>query len=292
MLNLSKPAGELLSDVSVMTSDTTTIGRGAYLITQFHVIVRYLQLLVLPYGQNLDHTIPLSTSLLEPLPLLSLLLLLGVLAGAVVLWRRGEPGTQTPMAGLCRLAAFGIFWFFIALSVESSIVPIRDLMFEHRVYLPSVGFFLSVVSLVGLATGRFGRKLPWLWTGAPFGLAVVALLSVGTTVARNRVWLDGITLWSDVRDKSPGKYRAYSMLGTYYVEEGRTQEALAVLETAVRLNPKAYDSLFNLAQVYGWLGRNQEAEEVLATLKREAPERFREFETVYRSQFAFPGTAR
>ena len=292
MLNLHQPAGDILSDVSVVTADTTALNRGSYLITQFGVILTYLRLMVFPLGQNLDHDIPISYSLFEFRPLVSLFVLLCILAGAGDLWRRSASGSRSAVTGFARMGAFGIFWFFIALSVESSIVPIRDVLFEHRVYLPSVGFCMAVVALVGLVAGRIGRKLLSGWQFAAAVLVVVALIFAGTTFARNRVWRDGVTLWSDVRDKSPRKYRAYSMLGTYYADEGRTSEALTALETAVQLNPKAYDSLFNLAQVYGWQGRNQEAERILATLKREAPERYREFEAVYRSQFSVPGATR
>ena len=37
------------------------------------------------------------------------------------------------------MAAFGIFWIFITLSVESSVIPIADVIFEHRMYLPMAG---------------------------------------------------------------------------------------------------------------------------------------------------------
>ena len=285
MLNLSKASGDILSDVSAKMTDVTPFSRGEYVVTQFGVIVRYLRLLLLPIGQNLDHDIPISHSLLELRPLLSLILILGIVAGTVALWRRGSPGSRSSMAGVFRLAAFGMIWFFIALAVESSIIPIRDVMYEHRVYLPSIGFILTVVSLAALAAGQVSSKYPWTWMGVSISLVVVALFLTGATVMRNRVWRDGITLWSDVRDKSPGKYRAYGMLGTYYAEEGQTPEALVALETAIRLNPKAYDSMFNLAQVYGWLGRDQEAEAILATVKLDAPERYQEFDAVYKSQF-------
>jgi len=42
-----------------------------------------------------------------------------------------------------RLIAFGIIWFFLALSVESSFIPIEDVIFEHRLYLPSIGTFIA-----------------------------------------------------------------------------------------------------------------------------------------------------
>ncbi len=51
---------------------------------------------------------------------------------------------------LLRLIAFGILWFFITLSVESSIIPIAMVIDEYRIYLPSVGFFIALVAGVML----------------------------------------------------------------------------------------------------------------------------------------------
>ncbi|HKZ46769.1 MAG TPA: hypothetical protein VJ202_05240, partial [Thermodesulfobacteriota bacterium] len=48
-----------------------------------------------------------------------------------------------------------ILWFFIILSPTSSFVPIIDVMFEHRLYLASVGFFV----LVSLAFDRLFEYL-------------------------------------------------------------------------------------------------------------------------------------
>jgi len=62
---------------------------------------------------------------------------------------------HAPGAG--RLTAFGIFWFFMTLSVESSIIPIADVIFEHRLYLPSVGFFIAITSALFWAAERLWR---------------------------------------------------------------------------------------------------------------------------------------
>ena len=35
-----------------------------------------------------------------------------------------------------------MFWFFIILAPTSSFVPIIDVIFEHRLYLASLGFFV------------------------------------------------------------------------------------------------------------------------------------------------------
>jgi len=47
-----------------------------------------------------------------------------------------------------RIITFGVLWFFITLSTESSIIPIIDVIFEHRVYLPSIGMLTAITIAV------------------------------------------------------------------------------------------------------------------------------------------------
>ncbi len=111
-------------------------------LTEFRVLVRYITLLVLPLpGRlNLEHEVPISRSLFSPFTtLLSLLFLLALVALGFYLARRRP------------LISFFIFWFFIQLAIESSFVPL-ELMFEHRLYLPSVS--LAVILAVLLLQRR------------------------------------------------------------------------------------------------------------------------------------------
>jgi hypothetical protein len=42
-----------------------------------------------------------------------------------------------------KLIPYGVAWFYIGLSPVQSIVPVVDVIFEHRLYMPSVGFFMA-----------------------------------------------------------------------------------------------------------------------------------------------------
>ncbi|MDA9101382.1 hypothetical protein N9K06_01755, partial [Omnitrophica bacterium] len=100
-----------------------------YLFTQFNVLCTYIRLLFLPYNQNLDYDYPISRSLTEPNTIFAIVFLVIVFAlGVWAYWKKR------------RLVAFGIFWFFITLSIESSFIPLEDVIFEHRLYLPMFGF--------------------------------------------------------------------------------------------------------------------------------------------------------
>jgi hypothetical protein len=134
ILGTAAAPGDLLGDIDRTTRLLTPVSRYESLLAQFRVLMTYLRLLFLPVGQNLDFDYAISRSLLEPATLASFLFLAGLLGGALMLLWRSRQGDP-----VLRLAAFGILWFFLALSVESSVIPIADVIFEHRMYLPRQG---------------------------------------------------------------------------------------------------------------------------------------------------------
>ncbi|MBI2339606.1 MAG: tetratricopeptide repeat protein [Deltaproteobacteria bacterium] len=233
--------------------DTAEIGRLDYLFTQFRVIVTYLRLLVWPVNQNADYDYPVFHSPFIPQVFGSLLFLLSLHGLAFYLLRRA--GRLSPLSPHLRLIAFGIFWFFLTLSIESSIVPIRDVIFEHRLYLPSVGFFSAMAVVLA---GAFER---WKKARVPIALFVCASLA-GFAVAthrRNEVWKDDLTFWRDVVGKSPAKARGHHGLGMAYSERGMREAAVEEYKTALRLKPDYAEVHNNLGRVYKEQGRLPEA---------------------------------
>ncbi len=190
-----------------------------YPLTQPRVIMTYIRLLFLPYNQNLDYDYRFSSSLWEWDVLASL-------AGIVVILVMGRR-----LFARHRLAAFGIFWFFLTLLPESSFIPIRDLIFEHRLYLPLFGF------AVFLASGVFS-----LFNGKKPRLAVILLIGAAIVYSvlafnRNTVWSDEVVLCSDTVRKSPGKARPYGSRGLAYARRGMNKEALADFNRCLEIDP-------------------------------------------------------
>ncbi len=116
-----------------------------YLLTSFNVIWTYIRLLILPINQNLDYDYRVATTLFGFPTLLSFFGHIIVLGGAFWLYKK---------RGLL-LIPFGVAWFYINLSPTQSFVPILDVIFEHRVYLPSIGFFIGFIAGYELLFDRF-----------------------------------------------------------------------------------------------------------------------------------------
>lgn len=209
-----------------------------YLLTQLRVIVTYIRLLFLPLNQNLDYDYPLMAGLFNFPVLASVLFLTGILIFALKLFRN------------YRLAAFGIFWFFLALLPESSIVPLKDVIFEHRLYLPMAGYSFFLVS--GLFYLFEEKKVNF----AVFILCLMVCFYAVLTYQRNKVWKDPLTLWSDVVRKSPKKARAYHNRGRAYYAQGNRKQAYSDFNTAEELTPKFTGVVFNRA-ITRYLGEEE-----------------------------------
>ena len=207
-----------------------------YLLTQLTVVPRYLALVVLPWGQNIDHDVPVARTLSAPVLAsgAALVLLVGL---AVWLVRRSP------------LAAFAVLWFFITLSVESSVLVLTDLMVEHRMYLPMVGVALAGGGVFAAAVERAPRLVTVAGAGVAAGL-------VALTFARNVVWLSPLTLWLDAAEKSPGKSRPHANAGVGYHQVERLDEAIEQYCLALKLEPDAevaHDNLEIALEALGML---------------------------------------
>ena len=247
----------------------TDLGRLDYLRTQAVVVVEYLRLLAWPSGQSLDHDVAVQRSL-APRVLAGAGFLSGLAILAVALSRRAAPGAgRRPLDPAWRLVSLGLGWFLLTVLVESSVIPIVDLMYEHRAYLPSVGILLAFSALLALAAQRV----------APAGAARVvtlaglalALVLASLTLARNAVWQSEVALWADAASKAPAKMRPHLNLGSALVAARRLDEGVAALRRAVELDPSAAPARLALGTALHRTGRLAEAEASYREALRLAP---------------------
>ncbi|MEK6582508.1 MAG: tetratricopeptide repeat protein, partial [Nitrospirota bacterium] len=267
LIGTDKPIGDVIGELRETVQETKEIPRWSYFFTQFRVIVTYIRLLFLPINQNLDYDYPLFHSFFEPNVFLSFLFLLSICGLGVYLSYRSRHNLTSPpfanppsppfdkggMGGFpdFRLISFGIFWFFITLSVESSIIPIRDIIFEHRLYLPVIGISMAFTSAVFYFVSRFTHYASRI-THYVFSLLlpiVVIVLSIAT-YQRNTVWQDKMRLWGDVVKKSPNKARGHNNLGIAYDDKDIMDKAIEHYQIALRINQNYAEAYNNLGNAY------------------------------------------
>ncbi len=235
----------------ITAADVSQISRSDYLLTQFRVIITYIRLLFFPVNQSIDHYVPVYHSLFQLLVFASFTVLLALISTAVYLCFVSNKANKYPEL---KVLSFGILWFFITLSVESSIIPLGELIAEYRVYLPSIGMIVAFVSLAVFVAERFPEsKKPNKAVIAVFCALALMILLV-TTYVRNAVWKDEITLWENAVKTSPTLVRPHQNLGTYYSLRGRLEDARNELVTALKLDPNNYKLHNNLGIVFKKLG--------------------------------------
>lgn len=243
---------------------------GDYLLTESRVVLTYLRLLFWPSGQNVDWDFKPSHSLFEPSAALAVLAVGAILFAAAWLWRfsaRAAPAPASELRSLGRLSAFGILWFFLVLAPTSSVVPVGEVIEEHRVYLALFGIVLPVAAAGVLAARRLADEPRSLLAASVLALAGCVALGVALH-RRAQVWGSAISLWSDAAAKSPRKARPHMNLG-YALTPAQPQRAVDEYRLALQL--AANDRTINLEELKqdlaGALLRLHRYDEGIAILK-------------------------
>jgi len=194
-----------------------------YLMTQPDVILHYLRLAFWPNPLCIDYGWPFVTSLSGAVvPGIVLIVLLG--ASVWSAWRRPLAG----FAGLC---------FFLILAPTSSIVPIRDAIFEHRMYLPLAVVVSLVVTGCAMLGARFGDRLglpPARLRLAGLLLTILVAAALGArTYVRNEDYKTDRRLWEAAVAVRPDNPRAQYSLGVALGREA-TRAADPAMKQALR----------------------------------------------------------
>ncbi len=204
-----------------------------YLLTQFKVIATYIRLAFLPLNQNIDYDYPVAKTLMDFSVIAGIALISAIFIFAVRISRN------------YRLISFGIFWFFLALLPESGFIPIKDVIFEHRLYLSMAGYSIFLVSGLYYLFKEKRIKLT---------ITILGLLVISYSILayqRNGIFKDEFTLWNDVIRKSPLKARPYNNRGFDYFKKNDLERAIDDFNKAIEIDPKYAEAYNNRGIVYG-----------------------------------------
>lgn len=141
-----------------------------------------------------------------------------------------------------RVAAFFMLWVPVTLLIESSVVPL-ELVFEHRMYLPAVGFAGLLAIGIRHALER-GATRP-LTLGATALVAAHTLLALGATHHRIPQWRSEAALYEQATRVAPNSHRAWNHLGIALLGQRRGEvvpperyaRALQAFGRAIELAP-------------------------------------------------------
>jgi tetratricopeptide (TPR) repeat protein len=252
-----------------LTDPRGTVGFGvkvytpySYALTQTEVVLHYLKLSVWPVGLTLDYLdwFP-RQSLADAWPTVA------AIAGLLL----------AVMIGIFARTAWGFLgaWFFLILAPTSSVIPLQDAAFEHRMYLSLAAVVVLVVCGLARAGLWFGQRtglnrvtVPTLGVAAGVLVLVLAFL----TVVRNEDYASPARLYADNVAKRPANGRVRLNLAVQLFAAGNVTAADEQLDAAARLPLQVPTVQSERVKVFRESGRVAEAAVLAKQLLDRAPE--------------------
>jgi tetratricopeptide (TPR) repeat protein len=255
--------GGMLLVVQHMTPHTWIAGAANarnYLITQPYVIFQYFKTFFWPNGLSADYDLNPFATTDDPRFWVgfAFVILFTVCAVVAAVFKK------------MRVIGFGLLWFLIAL-LPTSLLPLAEVMNDHRIFLPYVGLVIAVAGAVSLLIDRrVAYSLP-AKIAALCALALFLCANSYATFQRNKVWKSEEALWHDVVLKSPRNGRGLMNYGNTLMAKGDFAGALDYFHRAQQLTPQYSVLLINLAIAEDATKQSAAAEEHFKDALRLAP---------------------
>jgi tetratricopeptide (TPR) repeat protein len=224
-----------------------------YARSQPGVIVHYLRLSVFPNPLCVGYDWPLASTMAQIVP--------GAIAMGLLL-----AGTVWGLMGRRGWGFLGA-WFFLILAPTSSILPLNQLVHEHRMYLSLAAEVVLAVAGTYLlwdriCPRRFQASLAstvahWF---VPLGAAAAVLVALGySTILRNADYRTSLSIWQDAVNKRPSSVLAHNNLANALIVKRRFREAIEHCNEALRRKPDYPAAHYNLGLALGAVGETDAA---------------------------------
>jgi len=218
------------------------------LLTQARSVFLYLKLIAVPANLSIDHEMGTLSSILDPAAMASVIGTVAMLAGSLLFMRRAP------------VVPFGVWWFAFVLAPSSTLVALKLIMNEQRIYLAAIG--IMFIAGAGFAVGlerAAAAKANGKRRALVCGFALVLIILAALTVHRNTQWRTPLSIWADALAKYPASLRANTQVADIYLRMERYEEALKAAKKAAVLGPDIVEARSVLASVYSEMGLQNEA---------------------------------
>lgn len=239
--------------IQKMEPDTWVPGGSSkfnYLITQPFIMVYYIVTFFFPVSLSADTDWSPLQSISDMRFWVGMMLVIGMVFTAIIFSKDKR----------LRPISWGIIWFFLALLPTSSVVPLAEVMNDHRLFFPYVGLVISVTWLIALLLYKSKEKIR---TNNLYRLSLLAVifLLLGSyaygTYQRNEVWKTDESLWLDVTIKSPKNGRGMMNYGLSQMRVGKYDIALKYFLKAEELTPYYSYVFINKAICLNAMGKDK-----------------------------------
>lgn len=177
-----------------------------------------------------------------------------------------------------RAATFGALWMFLfllpALVGIYVFIP-EELVHDRYLYLPSLGFAMLVAIAIRNIRGE-GELLGGPKTQMAITLLLGAVLAAGTAT-QNQAWTNDLILYAHGVSVAPNNVVAIDHLANEMFKRNKPNEALALYDRALQVNPKQWQTHFAKGVTLFELGDYRQANEQMEEAARIAPENAEQF---------------
>ncbi|MFM7176743.1 MAG: tetratricopeptide repeat protein [Bacteroidota bacterium] len=235
-----------------------------FFCTAVSILGLYIKKLLIPHPLVFDYSfnqIPL-VGISDFGFLLSASVIIGMVVFAFIGFKKRDP------------FAFCILFFFVTMSVSSNLVIKTGSSFGERfLYTPSLAICLALAFGISKFAGLSFQGRPQGKSLSMSLLILLPLVLLGSvkTIARNPVWKDNFSLYSNDVELSPNSTRAQYYMGNYLVKkeawEGKSPDeksktlkrAIGYLQRSIQIYDKFSDAHLQLGVAYYNLGMNDSA---------------------------------
>ncbi len=164
-------------------------------------------------------------------------------------------------------------WMLAAYLPVSSLVPLFNPLAERYLYFMAAGFCILPAHLLtsdGGSRSAATVSMGVIASKALLGFICVLYLLIGWI--RMPAWKNDVALWTRTLADEPNSMRARVWLALDLKEQGRREEALTLLDEAIRINPQDVSGFINRGILWGEMGYYDRAEADLAEAVRRRPE--------------------
>jgi hypothetical protein len=245
------------------------------LMTFMKVLPIYAGILVWPNNLHMERTVNIPTTILDPGILSSLAVILaaaGFFGWALIFSLRKSAGTSEPRNRA--LVTHGrrpweqvsvvwgaLGWFFISIIPVSGLIPISQILAEHFLYLPSIGFFLLINWLL-LSTVNLIPISPRFRLVIFYSLITpISLILLAKTIRQNRVWRDPITFYEYTLTHAQPTARVYNNLAMAYADTKNHDKAIENYQKSIALGDVYPNPHYNLGNTFVETGNTEKAEQ-------------------------------
>lgn len=204
--------------------------RGVFenLITQSGAVLYLLGQLLQPWAMNSDPHLPVFDRWTAGWAL-AVTALSSLSLWAVWRWRN-----DSDRSSVAHWLAFGVLWALLHLAPTNSFVPRLDIANERHLYLATPFFYFAVALFLVRNRARV------MFVAVPLVAGLIL-----ATHARNEVYANEITFWSDVLRHNAVHVRALNNLGYAYAQAGQVIAAMNCYEQGLALAPTDFKLMLN-----------------------------------------------